>query len=458
MAGAIAQEANPRTWDILLTTPLNSLQVVLGNLFGRLFFIIALLISTLPLFAVTQYFGGVPGVAIFASYAIAGCSSLLVAAIAVTLSVTRTAGRRAVFWFYATVVMYLFVTYAIDMQIRVPLGGGLTAEHTTIITPLNPFLALKVLLDSNRYVPHDLTGTGAIWLTRLWLSQPIATFCWICVLGSLGLVGFSTVRLRVIGSKTGTIPWYRRLLTSASKRAAERPARAVAHNPIAWREAVARGKTPLAVIGRWGFATAGLAVALTLLGLYHTGHWAGPTFQLALASVVAAEIVIVTLAALNMSATAVSREREDGTLDLILTTPIQPGPYLAGKLRGLIQFLTPMMLVPVMTLAIIAVYVLADGFGRSGGVMVNAGLGTGTIPLPVLLWEGAVVLPLMFMPFIAFCVMIGLHWSIKSKGTISSVIGAVTVLVAGVGALSLCVGALGDNASMFGSAVITFSP
>ncbi|MCH8343359.1 MAG: hypothetical protein IH983_05170, partial [Planctomycetes bacterium] len=43
MAGAIAQEANPRTWDILLTTPLNNLQIVLGNLFGRLFFILALL-------------------------------------------------------------------------------------------------------------------------------------------------------------------------------------------------------------------------------------------------------------------------------------------------------------------------------------------------------------------------------------------------------------------------------
>ncbi|MCA9296315.1 MAG: hypothetical protein KC983_07350, partial [Phycisphaerales bacterium] len=35
MAGAIAQEANPRTWDIMLTTPLNALQIVLGNLFGR---------------------------------------------------------------------------------------------------------------------------------------------------------------------------------------------------------------------------------------------------------------------------------------------------------------------------------------------------------------------------------------------------------------------------------------
>ena len=37
MAGAISREANPRTWDILLSTPMSPLQIVLGNLFGRLF-------------------------------------------------------------------------------------------------------------------------------------------------------------------------------------------------------------------------------------------------------------------------------------------------------------------------------------------------------------------------------------------------------------------------------------
>ena len=59
MAGAIAQEADPRTWDILLSTPLGATEIVLGNLFGRLFFILALLFSSLPLFAVTQYFASV---------------------------------------------------------------------------------------------------------------------------------------------------------------------------------------------------------------------------------------------------------------------------------------------------------------------------------------------------------------------------------------------------------------
>ena len=232
MAGAIAQEANPRTWDILLTTPLGNLQIVLGNLFGRLFFILALLFSTLPLFAITQYYGGVPGNSIFASYAIAGSSSLLVAAIAITLCVNRTAGKRAVFWFYAVVVIYLFVTYAADLRLRVPVATAGMQKLTTGLTPLNPFLALEVLLRSNTYAPHDLTGTGASWIQAQWFSRPISTFCWLCVGVSVVLILYSTLRVRLIGARTGTVPWYRRVLGLAARGAVERPARHVSQNPI----------------------------------------------------------------------------------------------------------------------------------------------------------------------------------------------------------------------------------
>src|SRR5690606_5127536 len=138
MAGAIAQEADPKTWDILLTTPLSATQIVLGNLFGRLFFILALLVSSLPLFALTQYFGGVPGSSIFLSYLIAACARVLVGTIALALSVGRLVGRRAVFAFYVAVISYLAVTWAIDAIS----GGG----SVTWMTAVNPFLALRALL------------------------------------------------------------------------------------------------------------------------------------------------------------------------------------------------------------------------------------------------------------------------------------------------------------------------
>jgi ABC-type transport system involved in multi-copper enzyme maturation permease subunit len=423
MAGAIAQEANPRTWDIVLTTPLGNVQIVLGNLFGRLFFILALLFSTLPLFAVTQYFGGVPGKSIFASYAIAASSSLVVAAIAITLCVNRTAGRRAVFWFYAAVVTYLFLTYAADAAwLRQPIAAAATQKLTTVMTPLNPFLALEVLLRSNAYTPHDLTGTGAAWLTQMWLSRPIAAFCWLCVAVSLVLIAYSTLRVRLIGSRTGMVPWHRRLLGLGAKGAVERPARHVGHNPIAWRESVARGKTMVAIAGRWGFVVLGIGVGLVLIGVYHTGAWTAGDLRAAVLSVLAAEVVVIALVAINSSATAVSREREDGTLDLILTTPIQPGP------------------------------------GRAGGVSVSDSLGTGTITLPVVLPEGAIALPLALGPFVAFCVMVGLHWSIKSKGTIGSVVAAVLVVSAVAGVIGVCGIPAGQNMPIVGALITSLSP
>ncbi|MCH7798481.1 MAG: hypothetical protein IID28_08570 [Planctomycetes bacterium] len=459
MAGAIAQEANPRTWDIMLTTPLGNLQIVLGNLFGRLFFILALLFSTLPLFAVTQYYGGVPGKSIFASYAIAGSSSLLVAAIAITLCVNRTAGKRAVFWFYAIVVMYLFITYAVDVRLRETVTAATSEELTTLLTPLNPFLALDVLLRSNTYVPHDLTGTAASWITQQWLGRPISTFCWLCVGLSVVMMGYSTLRVRVIGSRVGSTPWYRRMFGLTAGGSVERPPRKVGHNPIAWRESSARGRTPATLIARWGFVALGVGVGVVIIGLFHVGRWNQSQLQAAIVTVLAAEIAVIALVAINMSATAVSREREDGTLDLILATPLQPGPYLAGKLRGLFQYLLPLMAVPTITMLLLAVYVLTDGLGRTGGVMVTSTLGAaGTVTLPMVLPEGAIALPLVLGPFTAFCVMIGLHWSIKSKGSIGSVVGAVLVVGAFAAFLGLCGIPMGRNAPYLGAVITAASP
>jgi hypothetical protein len=356
--------------------------------------------------------------------------------------------------------MYLFVTYAADRFNPTPVTSMANARHTTFFTPLNPFLALRVLLDSNRYVPYDFTGQDVSWLTRVWLSRPIAAFCWLCVIISVTLALFSTIRVRMIGAKTGTTPWYRRMFGLAARDASVRPARTVGKNPVAWRESVARGKTLTAILARWGFVALGVAVALTIVALYHQGTLNADSFRLTIATVIAAEVVIVALAALNMSATAVSREREDGTLDIILTTPIQPGPYIRGKHRGLIQYLAPMIAVPALTMLITAVYVAADGFGRANGVTITIPnpQGTGTFTVPVLFWEGAIALPLVLGPFIAFCVMIGLYRSIRSKGTISSVIAAVGLVVVVVGVLGLCGMATGSNLSFLGAIFSALSP
>lgn len=447
MAGAIAQEANPRTWDILLTTPLGPLQIVLGNLFGRLFFILALLVSSLPLFAITKYFGGVPAPAIFTSYLIAGSAALFVGSMAIALSVSRLVGKRAVFAFYIAVVSYLVLSIAVDYWLRTQgRGAGTSGSGVTWLTALNPFLALTALLNPTTYpaaTPGSHAGLGAWFLER-----PVATFCVGSLVCSVVLIAASTLTVRsgglaMIAGESG-VPWHRRLLGLGRAGAEHRPPRHVWANPVAWREAAARNATLGRIAARWAFIGVGALWAIGLVAMFHGGGMQAGEFQLALLATVIGEVAVTTLVAINMSATAISREREDGTLDLILTTPITPGQYLSGKLRGLVAYLAPMLAVPIFTLALAGLYVATDGLGSAGGgspevtVAYTTSQSTTPMPVPLVLPEGALLAALVLLPFIAFCVMVGLHWSLKSRGTLASVVATVGIVGIVSGVVGLC--------------------
>jgi len=467
MAGAIAQEASPRTWEVLLTTPLGRLQIVLGNLLGRLFFVLALLFASLPLFALTQYFGGVPGASIFVSYLVAAAAALLVGAIAIALAVSRIAGRRAVFTFYVAVVTYLGITYGLDAWLRTrgmgvgPMGGGVTW-----LTGLNPFLALDALLNPTTYPSAD-RGTLS-GLSAFMLETPVRA--WITFSGvlSLVLIAASTLTVRTGGlakrTREGrTLPWYRKMLGLSGGVVGEdgqafRPPRQVWHNPIAWREAAARNATLARILARWSFIVAGLALAVVLVIAYDTSAINATDYRLALLVIVLIELAVTTLVAINMSATAISREREDGTLDLLLTTPVTPGEYLGGKMRGLVAYLLPMIAVPIVTMLLAGIHSAVGGFSQPDNALVPAGAALSGVMIPAVLPEAGLILALTAAPFMALCVMIGLHWSLKSKGAIASVVGAVIIaaLVAAV------VGGCGYNAGRsipaVGPALLGLSP
>ncbi|NBQ16467.1 MAG: hypothetical protein EBU31_18105, partial [Proteobacteria bacterium] len=226
MAGAIAQEANPQTWEILLTTPLNRVQIVIGNLMGRL-----------------------PPTAVWGSFMISACTALAVGAVAVALSITRSAGKRSVFVFYSTVVIYLFATWAADGALRAPVSAGSIARTTTVFTPINPFLALESLLMPSTYAAPAIEQPG--WAVSAWMLHPARTYCLLTIITSLALMVASAFSVRALGARTVSTPWWRRM-TQAAK-AEGRSAMRVGHNPIAWRESQLRGTSLMALVGRWGF-------------------------------------------------------------------------------------------------------------------------------------------------------------------------------------------------------------
>lgn len=457
MAGAIAQESNPRTWEVLLTTPLSSAQIVLGNLMGRLFFAIALLVATLPLCLATRIFGGVRGSGIFASFTVSLCTALFLGSVAVLLGVMRSAGKRGVFAFYAATVLTLFATAAADLSFQVPVSVGSDAVHTTWITPLNPFLALRSELQSNAYQPWELAVGEAGWLQRQWLGNPLGVMSVGSMLASLMLLGMATLRVRLVGSRAEASTGLMARMLRRVNKIGERAPRRVWNNPVAWREASLRLSSPAARFARWALFAVGVMAAIGVLVAHRAGVIGTPGSRLLLGAMVMSEAVLALLVGISASATAVSREREDGSLDILLTTPIQPGPYLAGKLRGLIVVLWPAIATPSITLLLGAMYVLAGGFGATS-VAQAWPIGTTTVDVPMVLPAAAFAFLPCFTGFMAFTVMVGLQLSVGSRGVIGSTVGALGVVVGVIAVLGLCGAVSMPEIPVLGPIVACLSP
>ena len=471
MAGAISAEQQGKTFDIMLTTPLSNLQIVFGSLLGRLYFVLALLISGLPLFSVLLIFGGVPVSAVFVSFAVAGLSALLMGAVAVTLSVLRIGGRKAVVGFVIGVAGYLVAGYMLDVTLL--RNFPIIPNGTNYLTPLHPLLVLSSYLDSANYhapSPDDLVGYSEF--SKLYLSHPFGVFAVVTTMLSVSMLTFCSLWVRVIGQ--GQSQWVYKLKKKLrmGKAAGERrrPPRTVWTNPIAWREASTRGKVAAGIVGKWAFVIIGWFAGALLLWLYHTKRLPAMTttggtgmplhlvFRSILVTLLLLELAVISLVALYMSASCVSREREDRTLDLILTTPVTPKSYIWGKLRGLVSFLTMMLTVPVVTLAMVGAYSWIGQQQQWPLAMVNYKVGSASASYPLMIPEAAVLLVLMLVPFIGFCVMVGMNWSVKSKGVLGAVIWSVGIL----SAISLVLGFCGYNAAasipVVGPIINSFSP
>ncbi|HEX8911042.1 MAG TPA: ABC transporter permease subunit [Humisphaera sp.] len=127
-AGAITQEKDSQTYDILLSTPLTNGQIVLGSLLSRLFFVVTLLVSGIPIFSITQIFGGVSIRSIVAAFGIAAATAFATGALAMAIATFKVGTRRTIFSFYLFIVIFMAGGVMLD---RLP---SLAVEGPTRVT------------------------------------------------------------------------------------------------------------------------------------------------------------------------------------------------------------------------------------------------------------------------------------------------------------------------------------
>ncbi len=506
-AGAITQERDSQTYDILLATPLTNAQIVLGSLLSRLFFVLALLISGIPVFSITQIFGGVAIQSIVHSFLIAASTALVTGAMAMAIATFKVGTRRTIFSFYLFIVIYLVGLYLLDMHPAFQIEGyrndPQTPAHISWFTGIHPFLALRVLFNDNSYRP-PLSAEEWGWPINWYLTSPHTFYIYFMTALSVVLVLPSIALLRRLAQSTLSIKGaiLQKLRFSSGDRT--RKPRSVWFNPIAWREAKTKASAARASVMRYGFIAAGIAGAIVLLALHvqkqlpaemlrptaydastqtlvviHEGRpttyrltpntdlWINqmraapdalrggeykidlksangntltmmhvspidrklnaPEARSYLLGAAIVEFAVILLIVTNAAASTVTREKEDGSLDLLLTTPITSRYYIWGKLRGLVSFVLPLLAVPVVSVGLFVTYDLLRFIG-----------GTGRDAQWTIFPESVLILPAMLVIVVAFAAILGMQMSLRCRTTVRAVMSSVGIVIGVCGALGWC--------------------
>ncbi|MHC4354123.1 MAG: hypothetical protein ACYS0H_15545 [Planctomycetota bacterium] len=92
LSTAISDEIYHRTLGVLMTTPINSFQIVMGKLFSRLLQLILLLAISLPLLAIVRVFGGVTWYYVISSLCITLTTAIFIGSLSLFYSILN---RRA---------------------------------------------------------------------------------------------------------------------------------------------------------------------------------------------------------------------------------------------------------------------------------------------------------------------------------------------------------------------------
>ncbi|UCE60605.1 MAG: ABC transporter permease subunit [Phycisphaerales bacterium] len=414
-AGAITQERDAQTFNILLSTPLTNAQIVFGSLMSRLYFVIVLLIAGLPIFLVTMVYGGVTTSQVLESFALSGSTAVLTGALAIFVAMIRVGTRGTIFSFYLLIGLYLLSIYLLGKWSVTWIEASppnLSGAKMSWLTPLQPFLALEVALNMVYAPPYSRLGDHS-GLIRYALAYPSTIYVvWTTALAFvLMLLSMLFVRRSIL---TGEATFFSKLFERFQRHPSEertRPPRRVWANPVAWREAKTRSSGGGNIL-RWTMILGGLAASAILFIKHVGGSMSADEVRAWLAGLIIIQFAIALILATNTAATSMTKERESKTMDLLLSTPVTSKYILWGKLRGLVSMTLPLLLGPVCVLILFAWFSPVQA-GSPPTVWIETGLELAGLTLV----------------YTACACVIGLRVSLVSKKNVSAVMYSVGMMI-----------------------------
>jgi ABC-type transport system involved in multi-copper enzyme maturation permease subunit len=418
-AGAICLDKARGNLALLFATDLTDAEIVLGKLAARLVPVLGLIACAAPVLAMATPLGGIDPVLLIGATLVCLACGVFGCSLALTLSV----------WGHETHEV-LLATYAfgIAWMLSAPIWMGLASVLPLWARP--PWMpgSLALLPYNPVYLTLGPLGGAPGQAVGLWEQ---VRFCTLGFLVSGVLAAAATWRMRaVITRQAGRLESSRgsvrrfplaRLLPSPS----------LDGNPVLWREWHRRRPS------RWSVAVWGGFIALSIA----CGAWAmaqainggGPGSR-GISAVISGVQVAVGLLLLSVSAaTSLAEERQRGSLDVLLATPLSTRSIVLGKWWGAFRGVPPLAILPSLISASLTTHSgFAIGPVLIGGLVVAYGAAITSLGLALATWT-----PRMG----------------RAIGLTAGIYVIVTIV-----SIPLGVGVFGDGPGMIGSGVASASP
>jgi ABC-type transport system involved in multi-copper enzyme maturation permease subunit len=344
LSTAISDEISHQTLGVLMTTPINSFQIVMGKLLSRVFQLLLIAGITVPIVAVLRVFGGVPWNFVLASLCITVTTVLFTGALSLFFSIrSRQAHGVIIRTLMVLFLLYVAVPFMLGLALQYYLANLVdqTAVQSIAMRAGHVFVLISPWVQMTYQVTRVLSpGIGAVPFTSYW-----GWHCLIMLGMTWGLLAMAvrTVRRVALSQATGQLAQDKKGRWHVSGKQCKDKAQAGAIRRVrgacvVWKEL----RSPLIQGGKkkawFGFSVAVLVQAGMYI-FYGRAKLLDEDFTHVLCVILF--MVIGLLGSIFLSATTITSEKETRSWPILLCTPLDDWQILMGKALGIFRRCLP---------------------------------------------------------------------------------------------------------------------
>ncbi|WP_169974222.1 ABC transporter permease [Tautonia rosea] len=357
-AGSICLDKARGNLTLLFATDLSNTEIVLGKLAARLVPVLGLILCAAPVLAIGTLFGGIDPVGLIGSLLVILAVAIFGCSLALALSIWGRKTHEVLIATYVFGILYLMAApISLGLFELVPRNWRWTQMNvfeellrfnpvflvlSTIETP--PIMRPVTFGTNVQFLGLGLAASAGLMGLSIWRLRSV-------VVGQLGKVERGGTRRRSIRSHlTGAIESDRFARVAPGTARVSRwirgawPAPSLDRNPVYWRECQRKRPSRLDLIS-WSIYIlfcGGFSLSAIFLMLSGENWGAGMG--------VFVNVVQVPLGLLLLSvsaATSLSEERQRGSLDVLLVTPMSTRSIVWGKWCGAFRSVPPLLILPI---------------------------------------------------------------------------------------------------------------